>query len=211
MSPKLELVTNFSEVDWVRTSLTEAHTNNSEILSTVIPRGFESYLSVRHLPKVLNRLVYSEFNFEKLLLILKDYTDTPEECFAAIWNGFGWSFEKNYPYLFQNKKKSFSGRVFRGREFNRFFEIPNRKYYLLKCPLFDTLKIGNSIANNLHCEPANMLWPKDRKWFVANEIDFDVFLIGGVESLISEIEGNPLFVTERFTPGVWSDIYVSED
>lgn len=209
--PNLELVTDFSDADWVKTSLTEAREGDSEILATVIPRGFESYISVRHVPGELKNSVYSEFDFERLVLILKDYTDTPDECFAAIWNGFGWNFEKNYPYLFQKKKKVFSRKLFRGREFNYFFEIPNREYYLLKCSLFDTLKIGNTLEDYFYCEPANMLWPKDRKWFVANEIDFDVALIGGSETLINEIEGNSNFVTERFTPGVWSDIFLAKD
>ena len=49
-------------------------------------------------------------------------------------------------------------------------------------------------------QPANIYWPESREWFVSNEIDYDVTLIGGEEELISEIEASGKFITERFNP-----------
>ena len=208
--PKLELITDFTEADWVRKSLSQAAENEEGFLAAIIPMGFEAYISVRHTPKKSNNHFDESLNFEKLTLLLMDYTETPEECFAAIWYGFGWGFEEEYPHLFHGMQSFFSRDYFGNREFNKYFEIPNRNYYLLKCSLLDTLKIGDKVENYIYYEPTNMLWPKDRKWFVANEIDFDVTLIGGSGALINEIESNHHFITERFTPGIWSDIYLAD-
>lgn len=209
--PKLELITDFTEADWVRKSLSKAAENNEGFLAAIIPEGFEAYISVRHSPKKSKYHFDESLNFEKLTLLLMDYTETPEECFAAIWYGFGWRFEEEYPHLFHDMQSFVSRNYFGNREFNKYFEIPDRNYYLLKCSLLDTLKIGDKVENYIYYEPTNMLWPKDRKWFVANEIDFHVTLIGGSAALINEIESNQHFVTERFTPGIWSDIYLADD
>ncbi|MBU3645917.1 MAG: hypothetical protein FGM49_03810 [Candidatus Nanopelagicaceae bacterium] len=207
--PKLALITDFTEADWVRTSLSQAAERDERFLADVIPMSFEAYVSVRHQPKKSKNNFGESLCFEKLTLLLMDHTETEEECFAAIWYGFGWSFEEEYPHLFHNMEKHFLRKFVGNREFNKFFQIPNRDYYLLKSSLLDTLKIGEIVDNYLYYEPTNMLWPKDRRWFVANEIDFHVTLIGGSKALIDEIDSNHHFITERFTPGIWSDIYLS--
>ena len=40
-------------------------------------------------------------NHEKLTLILRDYTTCAENCFVAIWSGFGWNFQDEYSELFE--------------------------------------------------------------------------------------------------------------
>ena len=58
-------------------------------------------------------------------------------------------------------------------------------------------------------ERPNYAWPSDKSWVYFNEIDFEVTLLGGSEELISAIERNPLYKTERFLPETLiRDIYL---
>ena len=108
----------------------------------------------------------------------------------ALWYGFGWNVKEEFSYLFE--EIDFSE--------NFFLEIPNRSYYLFRGPIEENLKIGNKLGNHFFHEPINMMWPQDRSWFLAEEIDFDVCLIGGSHELISQIASSGNFVTETFTP-----------
>ena len=70
-------------------------------LGSVIPIGFESYLAIRHDNDDESHGPLGNMNHEKLTLILRDYTTCPENCFVAIWNGFGWNFQDEYSELFE--------------------------------------------------------------------------------------------------------------
>ena len=135
--PKLKLVIDFSEAKWVQETLYPWDNLNIACLGVFIPVGFESYLTIRHDNTDPSLGSVSSLNFERLTLMLRDFTETPNECFVAIWNGFNWGFEELYSDLF----KSFS----KQNEFNQFFNLPNRGYYLLQCEILESLKIGKII------------------------------------------------------------------
>lgn len=42
-----------------------------------------------------------------------------------------------------------------------------------------------------HQESPNLIWPSDRRWFVASEIDLDSTFVGGSAELIGELLGDP--------------------
>lgn len=90
----------------------------------------------------------------------------------------------------------------RWKDFDKFFKLPHRNYYLLKCDILESLKIGEIIFGYLEFERPNLMWPRDKSWFISNEIDYDVTLAGGSEEMIREIENFPYFITERFDPVV---------
>ena len=192
--PKLKLITDFSELKWLQEALYPWDDLHIACLGVFIPIGFESYLTIRHENSDPSLGSVSSLNFERLTLMLRDFTETPDECFVAIWNGFGWGFEEVYSELFN----SFS----RSKDFDKFFKLPHRDYYLLQCDILESLKIGEVFFGYLHFQKPNMLWPRDKSWLVSNEIDYDVTLVGGSEELIREIENYPYFVTERFNPAV---------
>lgn len=192
--PQLKLITDFTEAKWVQATLYPWEDPYIACLVVFIPVGFQSYLTIGHDNTDPSLGSVSSLNFERLILMLRDFTETPNECFVAIWTGFNWGFEDLYSDLF----KSFSHR----KEFDQFFDLPNRKYYLLQCEIIESLKIGQIIFNHLEFEKSNLMWPRDKSWFVSNEIDYDVTLVGGSEELIREIENYPYFVTERFDPAV---------
>lgn len=201
--PKLKLITDFSEARWVQESLYPREEQYHNCLGSYIPVGFESYIAIRHEnndPKLGTTI---PLNFEKLILLIRDFTETPDTCFVGIWNGFGWNLEREFPELFKNLKP--------WKTFEKFFKIPDRKFYLMQTEILDTLKIGHFMFNNFNYEKSNLLWPSDRNWFVVNEIDFDVTLVGGSEQMICEIENCWDFVTERFDPTVKNkDIFIAD-
>jgi hypothetical protein len=192
--PQLKLITDFTEAQWVQETLYAWDDLHIACLGVFIPVGFQSYLTIRHDNTDPSLGSVSSLNFERLTLMLCDFTETPDDCFVGIWCGFGWGFEDQYSDLF----KSFS----RWKEFSQFFNLPNREYYLLQCEVLESLKIGQIIFGYLDFQRPNLMWPRDKSWFISNEIDYDVTLVGGSEELIREIENYPYFVTERFDPAV---------
>jgi hypothetical protein len=47
----------------------------------------------------------------------------------------------------------------------------------------------------------NLIWPADRAWFVASEIDFDSTLVAGTSALIEEILDSPALEAWPVEPG----------
>jgi hypothetical protein len=78
------------------------------------------------------------------------------------------------------------------------FRLPNRDYLLMRGPLSEATKIGWAFSESFQPEPPNLLWPRDRGWILANEIDFNVTLIGGSESLVTAILNSSSLTAERF-------------
>lgn len=114
----------------------------------------------------------------------------------ALWNGFGWDFEERYRYLFENLNKDVHER--KPKEYNDFFELPGREYYLMQGKIHDSRKIYNVVFGRKSFEPVNLLWPSDKKWFVATEIDFEITLIGGSAQLVNAIVDSQRFDCHRF-------------
>lgn len=197
--PEFKLVDDLSIADWVKETLYPWDKNNFLQLGTVIPEGFASYLLIRNENKVLGGEWSETFNHEKLILKLLDHTKTPERCFYGMWDGFGIDYEANNTELFKGKNKTFD-KFSKRYWYENIFHLENRGYYLLEGTLLDSLKIvEDSYHRQIH-EFVNILWPLDRAWFLAKEIDFEVTLIGGSAELINELEGSGHFKTERFTP-----------
>jgi hypothetical protein len=191
----LKIVKDFSDAEWFKNRILES-TENKYCMGHYIPTGFESYISIRH------DLYYEDENSEyliddlKVIEILKEFTTSPNDCFMALWTGFGWNFEKAYKHLFPRNKWRFF--QLGTRAFENYFLLPNRDYFLMRGPIDESLEIGYELFGNFNPEPVNLLWPEDQQWFLAKEIDFDVTLIGGTEQLISTIENSGDFITERF-------------
>ena len=78
------------------------------------------------------------------------------------------------------------------------FTLPNRGYLLMRGPLTDAKSIGWIFSESFHSQSPNIIWPQDRQWILATEIDFNVTLVGGSEALISSIIGQDSLTTQRF-------------
>jgi len=63
--------------------------------------------------------------------------------------------------------------------------LPGRDYELFTCPLVAMLGRGRSRQS------PQLLWPADRAWCVATEIDFDSTLVAGDQALIDDLLSSP--------------------
>ncbi len=99
--------------------------------------------------------------------LLGAHTGDAAECFAAVRSG--WSgVEPGHAGL----------------------RLPGREYVLLRGPLQASTQIG---VDRPFWQPQspNLLWPRDRAWCLASEIDFDSTLVGGTKDLIEALLAEP--------------------
>lgn len=209
--PRFQLVDDLTIADWLKESLYPWDKDNFLRLGTVIPEGFDAYISVRNETKALDCNCRETFNHEKLLLMLMDHTETPSKSFYGMWDGFGFIYEDEYPEIFEGKKRKFD--LINNRYwYENIFHLENRDYYLLTGTLLDSLKIVEDHHHRDVYEFVNLMWPSDKSWFLAKEIDFEVTLIGGSTELIDEFEDSGQFQTERFTPKTrTNEIFLVDD
>jgi len=107
--------------------------------------------------------------------ILAGHTAAPEDCIAGLWEGWGW-ISMSRPRL----------------------ELPGRGYLLFGCAVreFEDPDWGarsgwDSLYGRFWGQTPNQLWPEDRSWFLASEVDFDSTLIGGSLALVAELLAHP--------------------
>lgn len=102
---------------------------------------------------------------EALTEVLRKYTETPDDCLFAVWNGWGGlEAEKRWPGA-------------------AIIQFPEREYVLLGGP------IEAAVVSVLpFCEQsASLWWPTDRAWCVATEIDMMWTFVGGTAACIKEL------------------------
>jgi hypothetical protein len=70
--------------------------------------------------------------------------------------------------------------------------LPHRDYFLFTGPLRAALSLGEWAAPDWFLpQSPHVIWPPDRSWYVASEIDFDSTLVGGSSQLIAELLTHP--------------------
>ena len=100
-------------------------------------------------------------------------TATPDLCYFGVWEGFGWT-------------PTVAGSAAR-------LELPERGYLLFRGPLSAIGDLGWSWsagfggASGFNRESPSIVWPSDRSWFVATEVDLDSTLVGGSVGLVDEL------------------------
>lgn len=102
----------------------------------------------------------------RLLQVLAPFTGD-QDCVHAVWAGYGW----------------FSAVP---------LELPQREYAAFRGPLRAAATLGEQVSDDWFVpQSPNLLWPSDRTWFVATEIDLDSTLIGGPAELVEELLATP--------------------
>jgi hypothetical protein len=84
--------------------------------------------------------------------------------------------------------------------------IPNRTFLLFRGPLNDVGQWGAADLFPGHprqLNSPNLMWPADRSWFVATEIDLPWTGIAGSPELMSDLLGDPALDTESTQPTAW--------
>jgi hypothetical protein len=99
-----------------------------------------------------------------LIPVLTRHTTTPEQCWFAVWNGFGAS-------------------ILRPGDAPT-FDIPNRQFFLLTGPI---RAAQTSLDEPPFWQSPNLWWPEDHAWCVATEIDFMSTYVGASQQCIDEL------------------------
>jgi hypothetical protein len=134
-----------------------------------------------------------------LLETLAEHTDTPASVLFGIWTGMTWG------RVVPTTSSSGGDLPFRSTD-DLSFAFPeeqvarrplraSREYVVLK----GRLDAGIRVQGWLSSSSPNVIWPEDRAWFLASEIDFDSTLVGGSEKLARRIVEDDRF--EAFAVG----------
>jgi hypothetical protein len=100
-----------------------------------------------------------------LLEHLQLATATPEQCYYAVWTGFGGSAVPS--------------------DLEPQLQLPYREYHLFSGPLAAARTTYD--ADPFARQSASLWWPADQAWCVATEIDHAWSYVGGAASLIAGI------------------------
>ena len=178
------------------------------------PAGFGSYARILHSwlddgHHERREGCHDDSQLVALREILARHTPTPDDCFHALWDGFGeieggeavgfltsFSGSSVYGRIFRPAKKpespppAFPAAVISGPRLH----LSNGDYILFAGPLAEAGKWGAApyaadIPRDINSP--NLLWPADRAWFVATEIDHNWTGVAGPAALINELLADP--------------------
>ncbi len=157
-----------------------------------------------------------------LVGLLAGFSRESERFFFAVWTGynwgsFGWTVHeedgRNWaePWTRPNRSThDLSWRFPEDQVAGAALELPGREYVVLAGPLDAARSVAGTDDDDECDEDAGkgpispnspqMIWPADRAWFVASEIDFDSTLVGGGEDLIAAILASPDLEAWRVGP-----------
>lgn len=128
-----------------------------------------------------------------LMPLLTAHTGTPDECYAGLWEGYGGIDGQGVEFVALSSSPWERVPVrdeFVHDETGARLTLPNRGYLLFTGPL--DLLADPAWAERAHwSQGPNLLWPADRAWFLASEIDFDSTLVGGSQALVDAIVACP--------------------
>ena len=113
---------------------------------------------------------------QPLARLLKGATTTPDRCWFGLWEGFG--------FLSEAERAGAS------------IAAQHRRWLLYRGAV-------EQLTNSFDSWPqsANVVWPEDRSWCLATEIDAECTVIGGSRELISAIHDEPSLEVQVVCPG----------
>jgi hypothetical protein len=131
--------------------------------------------------------------FAAVLDVLAGFTAV-DDCYHAVWNGWGWLHPGAWSLLSSSDDGSpgpeplapagLPADVVSGPTLT----LPGREYLLFRGPLRTALRIGHQVTEEwLDPQSPSLLWPVDRSWCLATEIDFDSTLVGGSRELVDAL------------------------
>jgi hypothetical protein len=125
-----------------------------------------------------------------LLRLLQPATTSPAECVFGLWTGATGGAMEVPPSPILHWPRMY------------------RDYHLFLGPLELTLAIGSHSTRDFpeaYGTGPDVVWPRDRAWFLATDLDAPLCAVGGSESLIAAILGSPDLEAERTEPNehIW--------
>ena len=131
---------------------------------------------------------------QELCIVLSQHTSTPDECFFAMWEGWG-QLRGGHARVWPTS----DGRgvpaapLLSPEELDvERVRMPQRNYLLMSGPLTAVSDLARYDGPNawVSQSPA-LIWPADGSWCLATEIDFDSTLVGGPRPAIGKILSSP--------------------
>jgi hypothetical protein len=126
--------------------------------------------------------------------VLGQHTETPQECYFCLWEGYGWM-HGTYRQTFMGTKQVISPSLPQEVLDADRVQHPSRTYLLLTGILSTAMQLTETVGQS-----PNIFWPADRAWCVASEIDFDSTLVAGSEELINALLDDPVLDAWRVRP-----------
>jgi hypothetical protein len=143
---------------------------------------------------------------QALCELLAGHTADPQRCFAGIWIGWGWVEGTLIDHLDPALHgppvpRPWSEEQHRQRR-QLLWHPVGREYVVVSGPLSAMPVLAEPDAwGSVWPQSPNLLWPADRSWCLASEIDFDSTLVGGTEALIGALLDAPGLDSWRVGPG----------
>lgn len=120
--------------------------------------------------------------------VLARHTTTPEDCYFAVWEGWGHLHGSGVRFTFDDAvpiPPALSPDELAAPR----LELPGRAYYLFRGP---AAAMGGLVRyEERDTQSPALFWPADRAWFVATEIDFDSTLVGGSADAVADVLAAP--------------------
>lgn len=133
------------------------------------PPGFEAYLRVYF---DMEGEIRDTVVVGQVLEILARHTTTADNTYVAVWKGWGYWPLDRHPDATQASD----------------FSTGDREYQLLGGPLTDALDWRSlGLEGEWGGAVPHLIWPYDREWFVAADVDPDWIGVGGSTTLIDEL------------------------
>jgi len=135
-----------------------------------------------------------------LLDVLAPFTGD-QDCHHALWDGWGWLSRGSAIWAFFQDgpgprppapTRAPPPDVLQQALNAPRLSLPGREYLLFIGPLRAALTTGHQVTDVwFDPQSPNLMWPQDRTWCLASEIDFDSTLIGGPVELIDAVLAAP--------------------
>ncbi|MDE0129088.1 MAG: hypothetical protein OXQ86_05940 [Gammaproteobacteria bacterium] len=109
--------------------------------------------------------------------LLATATANPDSCWFGIWEGYG--------HLTESQREAPA------------ISAPARRWHLFRAPL---TAIDQSFFDDGGHLSANLIWPEDRSWCIATEIDAEATYIAGSEELVARVLATADLEAERVSP-----------
>jgi hypothetical protein len=147
-----------------------------------------------------------------LVELLSDATNTPNECWFAVWDGYGQLYGTPTVAWTRSDARAHSARRFARRQRlprrtgqgsapaerqdgavpaevlgGPRVHLPARDYLLLRGPIASAVAVHDDLGN----QSPNLWWPSDHAWCVSTEIDFAWTYIGGAREVVDRILADP--------------------
>ncbi|MGB9377218.1 MAG: hypothetical protein WCB04_06855 [Mycobacteriales bacterium] len=126
---------------------------------------------------------------------LSRHTLTPQDCYFALWEGWGWIRGGHAHVRFTDNDGPGEPMpsVFTPAELEApRLRLPYRNYVVLRGPLSAMTALVQWDGPKVWWTPSpSLFWPADRSWCVATEIDFDSTLVGGSDAAVADVLNNP--------------------